>query len=244
MTLWTSKDRFGQSSLGLPPALMSRTHAAKSSTSIFTWSQPSTEITSSLPMASPCTYSVLPTKGVSYAPKFPLLFWPPTRSSTRSRPFSQTTSNWLRWGDVQPQSKTAERFPGNHKVPAQATMVSTLLKVTCVHMTFSGRIQPKAHRIADKGYQPWSPRHPMGSRDLSVRPLPPCSHASSGALKVKAAVTLSTSPSALLRSFSSICLVLVEWYHMVPSIHCRPLLAQALMRSSSSLAVPPMGFSE
>ena len=117
-------------------------------------------------------------------------------------------SYWLWCGAVQPQSNTAERFPGNHKVPEQATMVSTLLKVTWLHMTFSGWIQPKAHRMADKGYQPWSPKQPIGSLDLSVRPLPPWSHASSGALKVKDAETRCTSPRTFFRSFCSISLVL------------------------------------
>ena len=127
-------------------------------------------------------------------------------------PVSQMISYWLRCGAVQPQSNTAERFPGNHKVPEQATMVSTLLKVTWLHMTFSGWIHPKAHRMADNGYQPWSPKQPIGSLDLSVRPLPPWSHASSGALKVKDAETRCTSPRTFFRSFRSISLVLHRFW--------------------------------
>ena len=47
--------------------------------------------------------------------------------------------------------------------PLQATIVSILFKVVDVVTTRSGSSQPKAQRIALKGYHPWSPRHPIGS---------------------------------------------------------------------------------
>mmetsp|Transcript_32916 Transcript_32916/g.36677 ORF Transcript_32916/g.36677 Transcript_32916/m.36677 type:complete len:253 (+) Transcript_32916:383-1141(+) len=129
-------------------------------------------------------------------------------------------------------------------VPVHATIVSTVLSVVWVAITFSGSSQLYAHNIADNGYQPWSPRHPIGSRVLSVRPFPPFSQASSGALNVNAALTCCTGPISPSRIVFSIAFVRVEWYHIVPSIHCNPCALHSPTSCAISSTVPPIGFSE